>query len=448
MGKKLPTTFKSLDLSGFDLENEKQKYIGYTGISREMLDIACAVLQKNNVGVVVRSVNAALKEIYGVGGSTDVICKLLKEWRSDNLSFLKEGKSEKDLATVLMEAADDGLLEDSEIPEDFLAVARQMALATYRLAFQKADSSVSGDRMKQLAQQNEILQQQLQAFPKLEMELEFYKAQYNRQCNELKEAYINLNKQKLTDSEEFRQQLDSLQADRNELQAKLTVAERRLAEIAEFEAAARDRISEISKLNGQIEAREREVSTLHVQIQNLQSEMGQKQVLESQLEQLRGQLKEASTTITYLQTQQKVSGALQVDRPFDSDDELVTDAQLMVENETLHADLSDALKEIEDLKAALAKTQAQLSENKRDSIDSSTDSPTDSSSDVCESLLDPLPETWADDPLDSPSHPVQQQFPEPVSEPIAAPVPESVSETHSPPVQSTKPKKQKFALAK
>jgi myosin heavy subunit len=447
MGKKLPTTFKSLDLSGFDLENEKQKYIGYTGISREMLDIACAVLQKNNVGVVVRSVNAALKEIYGVGGSTDVICKLLKEWRSDNLSFLKEGKSEKDLATVLLEAADDGLLEDSEIPEDFLAVARQMALATYRLAFQKADSSVSGDRMKQLAQQNEILQQQLQAFPKLEMELEFYKAQYNRQCNELKEAYINLNKQKLTDSEEFRQQLDSLQADRNELQAKLTVAERRLAEIAEFEVAARDRISEISKLNGQIEAREREVSTLHVQIQNLQSEMGQKQVLESQLEQLRGQLKEASTTITNLQTQQKVSGALQVDRPFDSDDELVTDAQLMVENETLHADLSDALKEIEDLKAALAKTQAQLSENKRDSIDSSTDSPTDSSSDVCESLLDQLPETWADDPLDSPSHPVQQQFPEPVSEPIAAPVPESVSETHSHPVQSTKPKKQKFALA-
>jgi len=444
MGKKLPTTFKSLDLSGFDLENEKQKYIGYTGISREMLDIACAVLQKNNVGVVVRSVNAALKEIYGVGGSTDVICKLLKEWRSDNLSFLKEGKSEKDLATVLLEAADDGLLEDSEIPEDFLAVARQMALATYRLAFQKADSSVSGDRMKQLAQQNEILQQQLQAFPKLEMELEFYKAQYNRQCNELKEAYINLNKQKLTDSEEFRQQLDSLQADRNELQAKLTVAERRLAEIAEFEAAARDRISEISKLNGQIEAREREVSTLHVQIQNLQSEMGQKQVLESQLEQLRGQLKEASTTITNLQTQQKVSGALQVDRAFDSDDELVTDAQLMVENETLHADLSDALKEIEDLKAALAKTQAQLPENKRDSIDSSTDS----SSDVCENLLDQLPETWADDPLDSPSHPVQQQFPEPVSEPIAAPVPESVSETHSHPVQSTKPKKQKFALAK
>jgi chromosome segregation ATPase len=120
--------------------------------------------------------------------------------------------------------------------------------------------------------------------------------------------------------------------------------------------------------------------------------MGSQQVLESQLEQLRGQLKEASTTITNLQTQQKVSGALQVERPFDSEDELVTDSQLMVENETLHADLSDALKEIEDLKAALAKTQAQLSENKKDSLDS----PTDSSSDVFESLLDQLPETRAD----------------------------------------------------
>ena len=343
MGKKLPTTFKSLDLSGLDLENEKQKYIGYTGISREMLDIACAVLQKNNVGVVVRSVNAALKEIYGVGGSTDVICKLLKEWRSDNLSFLKEGKSEKDLATVLLEAADDGLLEDSEIPEEYLAVARQMALATYRLAFQKADSSVSGDRMKSLVAENEVMRQQLKDYPETQYELGFYKTECERQRLELREAYMNLNKQQLADSEEFRQQLDSLQADRSELQAKLTVAERRLAEVAEFEAAARDRISEISNLTGQIEAREREVSTLHVQIQNLQSEMGQKQVLESQLNELRGQLKEASTTITNLQSQQKVSGALQVDRLFNSDDELVTDAQLIVENETLHAELSEAL---------------------------------------------------------------------------------------------------------
>src|SRR6476661_977561 len=366
---KLPTTFTSLDLSGFDLDNHKKPNPGYTGINREMVDFACAALQKNRVGIAVRSVNAALKEIYGFGGSTDAVCKLVKEWRSDNLSLLKQGKSEKDLASALLEAVDDGLLDESEVPEEILAVMKQMGFAIYRLA-----------------QENEILRQQLKDYPQNQYELNFYKGEYERQRDELREAYMNLNKQQLADSEEFRHRLDSLQADRSELQAKLTVSEQRLLEVAEFETAARDRISEISKLNGQIEAREREVSSLHAQIQTLQAQVGEKQVLESQLEQVRTQLREASTTITNLQSQQKVSGALQVDRVLDdSDDELVTDAQLMVENETLHADLSDALKEIEDLKAALAKTQAQLSENKRDSIDSSTDSPTDSSSDVCES---------------------------------------------------------------
>ncbi|NQE36735.1 hypothetical protein [Microcoleus asticus] len=361
---KLPTTFTSLDLSGFDLDNHKKQHTGYTGISREMVDFACAVLQKNRVGVAVRSVNAALKEIYGYGGSTDTVCKLVKEWRSENLSLLKQGKSEKDLATALLEAVDDGLLDESEVPEEFLAVMKQMGFAIYRLAYQKADTSISGDRMKSLAQENEILRQQLQGFPKMEMELNFYKSEYERQKLELKEAYMNLNKQQLADSEEFRHRLDSLQADRNELQAKLTLAEQRLAEVAEFETAARDRISEISQLTGRIEAREREVTNLHSQIQTLQAQVGEKQVLESQLEQLRAQLKEASSTITNLQSQQKVSGALQVDRVLDdSDDEPVTDAQLMVENETLHADLSEALREIEDLKARLAKTQAAQSES-------------------------------------------------------------------------------------
>ena len=127
---KLPTTFQSLDLTGFEFDRRQQ----YTGISREMIDFTCAVLNKNRIGIVVWSVGAGLKEIYGIGGSTDIICKLLKEWRTDNLSLMKQGKSEKDLATALLEAADDGLLEDSEIPEDILKVADQMAIAFYRLA--------------------------------------------------------------------------------------------------------------------------------------------------------------------------------------------------------------------------------------------------------------------------------------------------------------------------
>ncbi|MEG4350247.1 hypothetical protein QUA74_10945 [Microcoleus sp. LAD1_D3] len=365
---KLATTFTSLDLSGFDLDNHKKQNPGYTGISREMVDFACAALQKNRVGIAVRSVNAALKEIYGYGGSTDTVCKLVKEWRSENLALLKQGKSEKDLASALLEAVDDGLLDESEVPEEFLAVMKQMGFAIYRLAYQKADTSISGDRMKSLAQENDVLRQQVKEFPQLQYELNFYKAEYERQKVELKEAYMNLNKQQLADSEEFRHRLDSLQADRNELQAKLTLAEQRLLEVAEFEAASRDRLSEISQLTGKIEAREREVSSLHAQIQTLHAQVGEKEVLESQLEQVRAQLKEASTTITHLQSQQKVSGALQVDRVLDdSDEELVTDAQLMLENETLHADLSEALREIEILKAALAKTPVAQAESHSES---------------------------------------------------------------------------------
>lgn len=344
MGK-LPTTFQTLDLTGFELDRSQQ----FSGITREMVDFACAVLQKNRIGVAVRSTNAALKEIYGVGGSTDVICKLLKEWRSDNLSSVK-ARSEKDLASALIEAADDGLLDEAEIPEEYLAVFRQMAIAGYRLAYQKADTSVSGDRMKSLAAENEVMRQQLKEFPQLQMEIGFYKSEYDRQRNELREAYMNLNKQQLVDSEQFRQQLDLLQTERNELNAKLTVAETRLAEVTEFETASRDRLSEISRINGQLEAREREISSLHSQMQTLQAAVGEKQVLEAQLEQVRSQLNESSSTITRLQSQQKTAGALEVD---------ISDS-IMLENETLHQDLSISLTEIEQLKAQLAEFQTQV----------------------------------------------------------------------------------------
>lgn len=46
------------------------------------------------------------------------------------------------------------MLDESEIPEEYLAVSRQMAIARYRLAYQKADMNVSGDRMKSLASEN------------------------------------------------------------------------------------------------------------------------------------------------------------------------------------------------------------------------------------------------------------------------------------------------------
>lgn len=249
---KLPTTFQSLDLSGFQIE-EKQ----YSAVTREMVDTACAVLQKNRIGVVTRSVQPALKFIYGIGGSSDTVCSLLREWRNDNLLLLKAGRGEKDIVSVILEATDDGLLDELDIPEEYLMATRQMAIASYRLAYQKADTSVSGERMKALTSDNDLLQQQLKHFPQLQLELDFYKSEYERQRSELKEAYINLNKQQLADSEKFRQQLDSLHQERNDLLVKLNSA------------------------------------------------VGEKQVLESQIEQLRSQLKEANETINRLQSQQK-----------------------------------------------------------------------------------------------------------------------------------------------
>jgi DNA repair exonuclease SbcCD ATPase subunit len=309
MGK-LPTTFTSLDLTGFEIEKTN-----YREVTSSMVETTCAVLQKNRVGIVVRSVHAGLKSIYGIGGSADKVCALLKEWRAENLSSLRQGKNDKDLVSAILEASDDGLLEETDIPEEYLNVSRQMAIASYRLAFQKADTSISGERLKQLAGENDLLTSQLKEFPQLKLELDFYKSEYERQRNELKEAYMNLNKQQLADSDNFRQQLDGLYQERNDLTVKLSEAEKRLLEVSDLETKERERQGEISRLNGQLEAREREISSLHSQTQSLQSQIGEKEVLESQMEQLRSQLKEANETIINLQSQDKLrtTVALEVD---------------------------------------------------------------------------------------------------------------------------------------
>ena len=309
MGK-LPTTFTSLDLTGFEIEKTN-----YREVTSSMVETTCAVLQKNRVGIVVRSVHAGLKSIYGIGGSADKVCALLKEWRAENLSSLRQGKNDKDLVSAILEASDDGLLEETDIPEEYLTVSRQMAIASYRLAFQKADTSISGERLKQLAGENDLLTSQLKEFPQLKLELDFYKSEYERQRNELKEAYMNLNKQQLADSDNFRQQLDGLYQERNDLTVKLSEAEKRLLEVSDLETKERERQGEISRLNGQLEAREREISSLHSLAQSLQSQVGEKEVLESQMEQLRSQLKEANETIINLQSQDKLrtTVALEVD---------------------------------------------------------------------------------------------------------------------------------------
>jgi hypothetical protein len=124
---------------------------------------------------------------------------------------------------------------------------------------------------------------------------------------------MNLNKQQLADSDNFRQQLDGLYQERNDLTVKLSEAEQRLLEVSDLETKERERQGEISRLNGQLEAREREISSLHSLAQSLQSQVGEKEVLESQLVTLQTQLNEANQTIINLQSQQKSTVALEVD---------------------------------------------------------------------------------------------------------------------------------------
>jgi len=319
---KLPTSFTKLNLEGFEIPQRD-----YSRVDMEMVNVACAALQKNGIGIVVRSLSAALKEIYGISCGAQNLCNYLNEWRKTNLAQIKQGKGEKDIVSAILEATDDGLLEEAEIPEEYLLATKQMALAAYKLAYQKADTAISGSRLKELAQENEVLRQQTQDYPQMKFQLEFYKSEYNRQQNELREAYMNLNKQQLADSEQFRHQLDALNQERNDLAIKLAVAEKHLAEVADLEAKERERTGEISRLNGQLEAREREISSQHDQIQQLQAQIGEKQVLESQLEGLRTQLKEANETITRLQAQQQSVSALEVD--FVDVDELREEIELL-----------------------------------------------------------------------------------------------------------------------
>ncbi len=271
---KLPTTFTALDLAGFKVDQSRQ----YTSVDREMVDTACAVLQKNRIGIVTRSVQSALKHIYGIGGSSDTICNLLKEWRQDNLSSLKQGKNDKDVVSAILEATDDGLLDEQDIPEEYLVVMRQMAVAGYRLAYQKADTSVSGDRIKTLASENDLMRQQLKDFPQLQLELNFYKNEHERQKAELKEAYINLNKQQLANSEQFKQQLDSLHQQRNDLENQLLQAHNKLVELESKESEHTEEISagiQVKQFERELASKNQQVQSLQVEVESLKSQLAE-----------------------------------------------------------------------------------------------------------------------------------------------------------------------------
>jgi chromosome segregation ATPase len=140
-------------------------------------------------------------------------------------------RNEKGLISGLLEFVDDGVLDVSDIPGDYLTAMNQWAIAIYKLAYQNADSSISGDKLRYLVTENELLKQQLIDFPSLQLELNFHKGECERQRGELKEAYINLNKQQLADSEEVRTKLEGLYQERNDLIVKNNELGKKLAQL-------------------------------------------------------------------------------------------------------------------------------------------------------------------------------------------------------------------------
>lgn len=323
---KLPTTFTTLNLEGFDI-----KPVESTIVTGEMVSIVCAVLQTNRIGIVNRSVRAGLKHIYGISGSTDVICKLLKQWRAENLSNIKESSADKSILSALAEVTDDGLLEEEEVPKEYLDAMRQMAIAGYHLAYQNADTSISGDRIKTLAQENDVMKQQLKNFPQMELELNFYKSECDRQREDLREAYLSINKQKLADSEEYRKQVDRLTEEKLDLEQQLALEVKKLEESEERVRLLREASQEVSSLQGQLDSREKELSSLHEQLDQLHQQVGEKKVLESQLTEVRGQLATANETITNLQAQQVSSTALEVDTDVDALHQEIASLQAQLE---------------------------------------------------------------------------------------------------------------------
>ena len=188
-----------------------------------------------------------------------------------------------------------------------------------KFGHQKADTTISGDRIKTLAEENDLLKSQLKDFPQFQMQLDFYKAEYERQRKELQEAYLSINKQQLADSETFRLQLETVQNERNDLVLKNNEFAKQLTELAEVQTREQERQGEIAKLNGALEAREREVIVMREQVQALQGESGQKLVIESQLTTSQEQVRQANETITKLQAQlqEKSTSELQVDVDID-----------------------------------------------------------------------------------------------------------------------------------
>lgn len=331
---KLATTFTTLDLTGFDIDRDKKP----NGITREMIDKTCAVLAANRVRITTRTVMLGNKEIFGICGSTDVVCKHLKEWKSENLALIKESaKGQTDLVTALLSAIDESGVDESDVPQEVYDIFRQIGTAVFTLAYEKADTIISGDRISTLTQENEMLRGQLTNFPRMEMELTFYREQYEKKDAELKEAHMSLSKQKLAESEEISARLESLTQERNELKLSLATAQSKIAEYAQSDGT-------IARLNGELNQQTETIDRLTKELTSVNAVVGAKQGIETELVNTKKLLEEANQSIVKLQQNQRTNTYLEVDTDgsdVDTDELLANNQKLAAEVLALKARLAE-----------------------------------------------------------------------------------------------------------
>lgn len=332
--EKLATSFVTLDLTGFDVDRDKKP----NGVTREMVDTTCAVLIANRVRITTRTVMKGNKEIFGICGSTDVVCGHLKDWKAENLALIKESaKGQTDLVTAVLTALDESGVDESEVPQEVHDIFRQVGTAVFTLAYEKADTMISGERINTLAQENEVLRGQLTNFPRMEMELTFYREQYEKKDAELKEAHMSLSKQKLAESDEISARLENLTQERNELKLSLATAQSKIAEYAQAEGT-------IARLNGELNHQAETIDRLTKELAAANAVVGAKQGIEAELIRNKQLLEEANQSIVNLQQSQRTTTYLEVD----------TDNEAEVDTDELVATNQKLANEVELLKARLA----------------------------------------------------------------------------------------------
>lgn len=318
----------TLNLDGFDVHSAQAKF----GKNQETVDFAAHVLLKSNIPVTVQNIQNCLKQVFGRGISNGDCTALLKEWKSQNLKSIKAVKPAGGVLETVEELLKNYVPHDLEIPEEFKSTFEKIFRLVYWQAYSTADMEISGDRLQELARENDTLKAQVADYPRIKWERDHYFGENEKLSRELKEAYFSLDKQKLSEAEEVQKRIDLISEKNAELTAKNQQLEESLAK-AVLNQSEKELNAQIAVLQGNIAQLTTAKEQAEAEVLELRRVQGEKQVMESERDELRSQLNEKNQLITNLQAQ--LSKAAPQELQVDVDAE-----ELQLEVEQLRAELA------------------------------------------------------------------------------------------------------------